>query len=65
MDEIFHVDHRTTSVVHETDRISADLLAKAYLHITNAQARLGPHIDSVQRRPRVNDQPHPMQEAQP
>ncbi|CAD74193.1 MAG TPA: hypothetical protein DDX19_04585 [Rhodopirellula baltica] len=64
MDEIIYVDHRSTSVVHETDRNSDDLLANAYQQITNAQPRRHPDSDGVQHRVSINVQPVQMQEAQ-
>lgn len=64
MDEINHVDHRATSVVHETDRTSPDLLAKIYQRIAEAQASLEPNCDGVQGGVRITDKPVSTQEAQ-
>ena len=65
MDEIIHVDHRTTRVVHETDRTSFDLLAKTYQQITTVQPRLNPGCDSVHHGVRISAEAVATQETQP
>ena len=65
MKEITYIDRRTVKSVHETDRTSADLLAKVYQHLSDRQEAEKTSQDSVQIGVTLTSKPVLMQEAQP